>query len=797
MNLKKKQIFLVVLIIVSFSIPFFSVNYLKLTNTKKIQNTYNYDPRSSQWVLTSPITVNESDPTQNWANTAASEPWCSGSGIWSDPYVIDDVTIDLQNGDNSCISVFDSNVYFQIKDCTLLNAGWGTFNNAGIFLSNTNNGQLISNNCSSHEYVGIYLDQCDNNTISGNIASDNQNGIELDYSHYNTITGNAPYSNRANGIDVWRSDNNTIIGNVLSFNSYGITLGSTENCTVSGNTMSSCGISIYFNDYEFDEFLTNEIDISNTVNGKPVYYYTSRGNLGNPDFINSGQIILVNCTDSFLSNIDVTYTTLGIIVTFCKNITIFNSDFNNNVVAISTRYSSFINITNNIVSNNEAGISMYGCENSTISENDVNNNADLINMWGYGINVGDCENCNITSNTVNNNYESGLDVWHSEDLEINGNTLNYNRYGIQTNEISDCEIEDNIINGAVASLDNWDVGILLFPYWGGDSFNNTFKNNLMMNCGFILNDYENIEHMASIDIDTSNLVNGKPVYYYTNQDGLIPTNFTNAGQVFLINTNNSVIDNLLFSNTTVGIQTFYSHDNTISNCEFRYNKQNSFELWYSNDNEIVGSTFSNTNSYHLYLENSNGNHITDNSITDDPVMNPSPGIILSNCNNSFVLRNDISDCMVGIMANGEYNSFSGNNLSSNVDNGLYISYSGHNTVINNTINDNKWNGLVLESTYNSNIVNNTMNNNIGYGLRLEDSHSIIVSDNIFRCNTMDCWIDEGGTGNTFIDNVCDDCDGNGNGNGDGTGFVPGYNLLFIIGVLSVITIILLRKRRKH
>ena len=176
-------------------------------------------------------------------------------------------------------------------------------------------------------------------------------------------------------------------------------------------------------------------------------------------------------------------------------------------------------------------------------------------------------------------------------------------------------------------------------------------------------------------------------------------------------------------------------------------------------------------------------------------MNPSPGIILSNCNNSYILRNDISDCLVGIMANGEYNTFSGNNLSSNHDHGLYISYSGHNTITNNTLNNNNWHAMVLEASNNNDILNNTMSDNTGYGVWLIDSNDNTVSDNTFRCNSQGCWWDEGGTGNTIDNNICEDCPEDGNGNGIPE--VPGYNLILIIGVISIITAILLRKRYKH
>jgi parallel beta-helix repeat protein len=288
------------------------------------------------------------------------------------------------------------------------------------------------------------------------------------------------------------------------------------------------------------------------------------------------------------------------------------------------------------------------------------------------------------------------------------------------------------------------------------------------------------------------LVNGKPLYFYTNETGLISTDFSNAGQIFLINTNNSVIDNLLFSNTTIGIGLYHSNGNTISNCEFKHNKQNDFELTYSDNNEIVGNTFGDTNENHLWLLFCDGNNITDNSITDDPVNNPRPGIVLGECNNNYVLRNDIRDCSTGIQVSGEYNTFSGNNLSNNGDHGLSMYTSGHNTISNNTLNSN-WNGLTLESSDYNDILNNTMNNNREYGVFLMDSNYNTVSDNIFICNRDGCWADEGGTGNTFNNNICEECPEG----GDGVTGIPGYNLTLIIGVISIISAILLRKKYKH
>ncbi|GAG82682.1 unnamed protein product, partial [marine sediment metagenome] len=76
---------------------------------------------------------------------------CTGSGTYSDPYVIEDLEIDGEGSGNS-ILIENSNVYFKIVNCTLYNAEWGS--EAGIGLLNVNNSQLIGNNC-SYSQLGI------------------------------------------------------------------------------------------------------------------------------------------------------------------------------------------------------------------------------------------------------------------------------------------------------------------------------------------------------------------------------------------------------------------------------------------------------------------------------------------------------------------------------------------------------------------------------------------------------------------------------------------------------------------
>ena len=172
----------------------------------------------------------------NWTLTAT-KAWCDGLGTWQEPYVIEDVTID-SGGTGSGIFINNSkNDYFIIRNCTVYNAGSGTYD-AGIKLENTNNGTLTNNNCSNNPQYGILLlNFCYNNTISGNIANDNdESGIYLYQSNNNTISGNIANNNTEYGIHLYQNDYNSITGNTANDNDEsGIYLYQSNNNTISEN----------------------------------------------------------------------------------------------------------------------------------------------------------------------------------------------------------------------------------------------------------------------------------------------------------------------------------------------------------------------------------------------------------------------------------------------------------------------------------------------------------------------------------------------------------------------------------
>ena len=102
----------------------------------------------------------------------------------------------------------------------------------------------------SHNRKGVLFVYTNNSKIENVSVSNNDDGIYLYFSSNNNLTGNTANSNNDYGIYLQFSSNNTL-----------------NNNTMSGNTYNFCVYSCSLSGY------TQNIDTSNTVDGKPVYYW--------------------------------------------------------------------------------------------------------------------------------------------------------------------------------------------------------------------------------------------------------------------------------------------------------------------------------------------------------------------------------------------------------------------------------------------------------------------------------------------------------------------------------------------
>ena len=352
------------------------------------------------------------------------------------------------------------------------------------------------------------------------------------------------------------------------------------------------------------------------------------------------------------------------------------------------------NITNNIVARNEGvGIVFsWSIGNSVVKNNQISDN-------GYeGILLEQSSGNSITNNSILRNDDNGVTVLFSMDNRIEGNNISYNRWnGIDLHESP---------NQTVIANDFVHNGV----YITGD----------------------NISHYNSHTMLNNNTVNGKPLHYRKDCNGL---NFDGepVGQLILVNCTNVEIKNSRIVDTDVGILIAYSSNTSIVSNNVSNNLYGII-LRYSSYNEIVGNdVWSNERGINLRV-GCEGNTITDNAVSNNTfgmqIWSGSNGNLIDNNSASSNLDNAISFYF------SSRNIIRGNSLKHNLRGILLSGGSDNNTVVNNDVLSNSEKGIVLSETRDNQIINNTVNYN-GDGISISDTVGEAIVDNEVFSNNQD------------------------------------------------------------
>ena len=352
---------------------------------------------------------------------------------------------------------------------------------------------------------GILLKYSGGSKIGNNNLIDNHHGIWLQVSASNEINNNVIVNNGYDGILLWGSDGNTISNNMVISNYYGIWLDSSGGNAISDNNVadSSFGIGLVRsggnvlrdnrmaeNMYNFgvggDSLLqyVNDIDSSNTADGKPIYYFINRADLivDSSTFPDIGYLAFVNSTNITVRNLTLTNSVQGVMFAYTANSTIQNTEITNNFYSIRL-WESFGNtihtsriannlhgiwidrfgnnriIGNNITNNSEFGIQLIGSDRNLISGNNIANNT------GFGINIIGSNENTVIKNSITNNFYGITLLSHSSNNTVVGNDV-VNKWGgiVSMHSSSDNTIfHNNFIDNKKQvisndSMNSWDDG---------------------------------------------------------------------------------------------------------------------------------------------------------------------------------------------------------------------------------------------------------------------------------------------------------------------------------------------------
>ena len=327
-------------------------------------------------------------------NASAGDTILVYSGVYYENVVVDksvtlkgiDQPVVDARGSKSAITLTADGITLVGFNATNSGSSWS---DAGIKVTSNNN-TITSNNVSSNSWEGICLSSSsNNNTIRGNnVSNNNGGGIDLPYSHNNTITGNTVSNNNDDGISLYYSSNNNITGNNITNHMNGIALYySSNNNTITNNTFVNDGLIVFVSRQYIKQ---NRVE-DNTVNGKPLVYLEDVSYYKVED---AGQVILVNCNNITIENLDLSNTSGGIALWKTENSKISNNTVCNNRGGISLSHSSNNSITGNTVSNNnDDGIRLWFSSNNKIYFNNfINNTANVdsyisTNIWNSPLEI--------------------------------------------------------------------------------------------------------------------------------------------------------------------------------------------------------------------------------------------------------------------------------------------------------------------------------------------------------------------------------------------------------------------------
>ncbi|ACX73496.1 hypothetical protein Metvu_1643 [Methanocaldococcus vulcanius M7] len=342
-----------------------------------------------------------------------------------------------------------------------------TLNETAIII-NSDNVVLDGNGCvlkGMGNYCGIKIDNGIDIKIKNLVVNDWKYGVFAN-GYQITLENISAYGNKY-GIYAL-NHNGIIILNGKIYNA-GIKM---RNCKMFNNTYNFA-----LKNYDLDwDKNSNNIDMSNTVNGKPIYYLINKRNIVISKSSNIGALYLINCENISIEGLNLTNNVYGVFIYGGKNISIKNS----------------------VVCFNQWGIYAYKVDNLNLEN--ISSYSNIVGMH-FEFSNKHIENCKMFDNTFNLVIidSIGQDFGYIKNTTVNNRLVYYliNKSSLIIDKHSNAGtiylINCNNITVKNLNLTNNGFGVYLINtsnskfenlrisnnWWGVYltlSYNNTFKN---------------------------------------------------------------------------------------------------------------------------------------------------------------------------------------------------------------------------------------------------------------------------------------------------------------------------------
>jgi parallel beta-helix repeat protein len=259
-----------------------------------------------------------------------------------------------------------------------------------------------------------------------------------------------------------------------------------------------------------------------------------------------------------------------------------------------------------------------------------------------------------------------------------------------------------------------------------------------------------LQHFIN-DVDDSNLIGVKKIYYLINKQNIIVNSSTypNLGYLALVNCKNITVKNLVLKENGQGLLLAFTNSSTIMNVDASSNLYGIY-AHESFGNNITDNSIT-ENGYGIYLFRSSGANVFGNNVIRKGSQGRSQGILLLYSNNTEfagnivtnnycsinvtycfgtnVSNNNLIDNAYGIdLRYSSDNSLIGNDIPSNLNKGIELYYSSHNNISDNKITKGQ-RGIYIENCDGNTLSGNSISTQSAAGNYFGNSHSSTVVNN--------------------------------------------------------------------
>ena len=610
----------------------------------------------------------------------------------------------------------------------------------GVSIESSRNNKITENDASYNELDGVLLEDSPKNTIEGNNAYHNaKNGIRMLNSSQSKVVKNKAKDNRW-GIFLHESGNSTAEGNIASNNNCGIDLSHSRNSTMRRNLMSD-------NRYNFRADEANDVDISNLVDGKPIYYLVGISDRIIDSPVDAGTVYCIDCNNVTVKGQNLINNIYGIYFSNTSNSRAEGNQISNNRNGVFLEGSSFNVLVGNAASENENGIYLNASDKNSLVSNRAANNS-------YGIVLSSsCDN-EVTSNQASVNFV-GIDLYDASDNNfVQGNNATKNGVGIHLNLSS----KNTVIGNNASNSEH--IGVYLVR---GSSENNITENSAR-NAWFGVYLIGNSSYNAVAANDASG--NRVGIYIRDSPDNNLRENVACCNDLEGILLRNSARSNLAGNNASENHFGVYLSSSSKSIMRDNRMWKNRYNFYAEGENDIDASNLvdgkqvrylvgavgevidSSAGAGQVYCLNCRNITVKDLNLTNNTY-----GICFQNTSNSRVENNRIRDNHIGIILNQSgYNEIVGNDASRNEGIGICLNRSGENQIVGNNASHNGL-GIDLIESGNNTVSSNDARYNDRVGIIFDHSPGNRISANDVHYNNCGIRFDNSSNSTLTANNL--------------------------------------------